>query len=567
MDVEVVRSWIAQDPEPRDVAELESLLDVAAGSDDAAVEARAELADRFRGPLEFGTAGLRGALGAGPNRMNRAVVIRTTAGLAAYLSEQLDGGSPRVVVGYDARHGSAQFATDVAAVLTGAGAQALLLPEAGPTPVLAFAVRDLDADAGVMVTASHNPREDNGYKVYLGGRVVTGAGQGAQLVAPADAAIAERIAAVGGAAEVARPDSGWQVLDGSVTERYLTRVAAQVPTGYARGGLRIAYTPMHGVGGRTAVEALARAGFGDVVVVPEQAEPDPDFPTVSFPNPEEPGALDLALRLARRTSADLLIANDPDADRCSVAVPHRDAPGGWRQLTGDEVGSLLGEQAAITAAVVGGGVLASSVVSSRLLAKIARAHGLDHRTTLTGFKWISRAEGLVFGYEEAQGYCVDPAAVRDKDGISTAVRVALLASQLADRGRTLTDALDELAVRHGLHATAPLTLRVEDVSVIAPAMARLREQGPATLAGSPVISTVDLSLGEGDLPPTDGLVYVTAAEDRVVVRPSGTEPKLKCYLEVIVPVAVPEQVPAARRQAAGRLAAIRAELGAAIALS
>lgn len=566
MDVEVVRSWIAQDPEPRDVAELESLLEAAAGSDDAAAQARAELADRFRGPLEFGTAGLRGALGAGPNRMNRAVVIRTTAGLAAYLGEQLDGGVPRVVVGYDARHGSARFATDVAAVLTGAGAQALLLPAAGPTPVLAFAVRDLDADAGVMVTASHNPREDNGYKVYLGGRVVTGAGQGAQLVAPADAAIAERIAAVGGAAEVARPDSGWQVLDGSVTERYLARVAAQVPTGYAR-DLRIVYTPMHGVGGRTAVAALARAGFGDVVVVPEQFEPDPDFPTVSFPNPEEPGALDLALRLARRHTADVLIANDPDADRCSVAVPHRDAPGGWRQLTGDEVGALLGEQAAITAAVVGGGVLASSVVSSRLLAKIARSHGLEHRTTLTGFKWISRAEGLVFGYEEAQGYCVDPAAVRDKDGISTAVRVALLASQLADRGRTLTDALDALAVRHGLHATAPLTLRVDDVSVIAPAMARLREQGPATLAGSPVISTVDLSLGEGDLPPTDGLVYLTAAEDRVVVRPSGTEPKLKCYLEVIIPVTVPDEVATARRQAADRLAAIRAELATAIGLA
>ncbi|MEE6287627.1 phospho-sugar mutase [Georgenia sp. MJ173] len=565
MHFEDVRTWIAQDPDPQTAAELSELLAVAGGTGAEATEAVAELTDRFRGPLEFGTAGLRGALGAGPNRMNRAVVIRTTAGLAVYLTAQLDGQAPRVVVGYDARHGSATFAEDAAAVLTGAGAEALLLPEAGPTPVLAFAVRDLGADAGIMVTASHNPREDNGYKVYLGGRVVTDAGQGAQLVAPADAAIAAQIATVPGATEVPRPGSGWQLLDGAVAERYLARVAAQVPTGYAR-DLRIVYTPMHGVGGATAVAALARAGFSDVLVVPQQAEPDPDFPTVAFPNPEEPGALDLALHLAVHESADLIIANDPDADRCSVAVPDRDAAGGWRQLTGDEVGSLLGEQAAITGAVVGGGVLASSVVSSRLLAKIAASHGLQHRTTLTGFKWISRVPGLVFGYEEAQGYCVDPAAVRDKDGISAAVRVALLASQLTDRGWTLGDALDAIAARHGLHATAPLTLRVSDVSVIAPVMARLRERGPASLAGSPVVHTVDLSLGEGDLPPTDGLVFVTAAEDRVVVRPSGTEPKLKCYLEVIVPAADRAQVPAARRAASARLETIRAELAATIGL-
>lgn len=565
MDVEVIRRWIAEDPDPRTANEVGTLLERATEDGPDAEEARAELEDRFSGPLAFGTAGLRGAVGGGPNRMNRAVVIRTTAGLAAWLSAKLDGAAPRVVVGYDARHGSDRFAQDVAAVVTGAGGEAMLLPEPGPTPVLAFAVRALDADAGVMVTASHNPKEDNGYKVYLGGRVVTDSGQGAQLVAPADAEIAARIDAVGPVPDVPLPADGWQVLDGSLTEEYIERAASLVPHGYAR-SLRIVYTPMHGVGGKVAVETLARAGFTDVHVVAEQAEPDPDFPTVAFPNPEEPGALDLAFRLALQVDADLVIANDPDADRCSVAVPDHSAVGGWRQLTGDEVGALLGKQSAISAAVAGHGVLASSVVSSRLLARIADSHGLEHRTTLTGFKWISRVPGLAFGYEEALGYCVDPEAVRDKDGISAAVRVAFLASQLVDKGQTLTDALDDLALQYGLHATAPLTLRVSDLSLIPQAMERLRESGPASLAGSPVVRTVDLTAGEDGLPPTEGLVFHTARGDRAVVRPSGTEPKLKCYLEAIEPVAEREWLPEARRAAARRLDRMKSELGALIGL-
>ncbi|MCM3662299.1 phospho-sugar mutase [Georgenia satyanarayanai] len=565
MDVDVVRSWIAEDPDPQTANELGVLLERATAGGPEAHKARAELEDRFSGPLAFGTAGLRGALGGGPNRMNRAVVIRTTAGLAAWLSEQLAGAAPRVVIGYDARHGSARFAEDAAAVVTGAGGEAMLMPTVGPTPVLAYAVRALDADAGIMVTASHNPKEDNGYKVYLGGRVVTDSGQGAQLVSPADAEIAARIAAVGPLADVPRPADGWQVLDPSITEEYVARVASLVPHGYAR-SLRIVYTPMHGVGAEVAVAALGAAGFTDVHVVAEQAEPDPEFPTVVFPNPEEPGALDLAFRLAQQVEADVIIANDPDADRCSVAVPDTGTVEGWRQLTGDEVGALLGKQAAISAAVSGHGVLASSVVSSRLLARIASSHGLEHRTTLTGFKWISRVPGLVFGYEEALGYCVDPQAVRDKDGISAAVRVALLASQLVDRGSTLLDVLDELALQYGLHATAPLTLRVEDVSVIPPAMKRLRESGPEALAGSPVVRTIDLSAGEDGLPPTDGLVYLTARGDRAIIRPSGTEPKLKCYLEAVEPVSEQDRLPAARRAAAARLEEMKAQLGALIGL-
>ena len=566
MDVEAVRRWIAEDPDPRTADELATLLErAAAGDGSASAEARAELEDRFSGPLVFGTAGLRGALGGGPNRMNRAVVIRTTAGLTGWLADRLAGAAPRVVIGYDARHGSAQFARDVAAVVTGAGGEAMLLPEPGPTPVLAYAVRALDTDAGVMVTASHNPREDNGYKVYLGGRVVTDSGQGAQLVSPADAEIAARIDAVGSLSDVPLPADGWEVLDRSLTEEYIARVAALVPHGYAR-SLRIVYTPLHGVGGGVAVATLERAGFGDVHVVAEQAEPDPDFPTVAFPNPEEPGALDLAFRLARRVDADLVIANDPDADRCSVAVPDHDALGGWRQLTGDEVGALLGKQAAISAAVAGRGVLASSVVSSRLLERIAESHGLEHRTTLTGFKWISRVPGLVFGYEEALGYCVDPEAVRDKDGISAAVRVALAASQLVDQGRTLTDALDDLALQYGLHATAPLTLRVSDLSLIPQAMERLRTAGPAALAGSPVVRTVDLAEGADGLPPTEGLVFLTARGDRAVVRPSGTEPKLKCYLEVIEEVHERELLYTTRRAAEERLDRMKRELGSLIGL-
>ena len=556
-----VRAWIAADPDERTRAELAELLEQASGTGEEAAAAQADLDSRFSGPLEFGTAGLRGELGGGPHRMNRAVVIRAAAGLSDFLAREVGRGFT-VVIGYDARYGSARFAKDTAAVVTAAGGRAKLLPAPLPTPVLAFAVRHLGTDAGVMVTASHNPPQDNGYKVYLGGRAVTGVGQGAQIVPPNDARIAERIAAAPAATDVPLAD-GWEVLGDDVHEAYLQRVASLLPPRHTR-EVRIVYTPMHGVGGATAVEALRRAGFSDVHVVPEQAQPDPDFPTVAFPNPEEPGALDLAFDRARAVDADLVIANDPDADRCTMAVPDRNQVGGWRQLTGDEIGALLGEQTAVAAAFAGRGVLASSVVSSRLLERIADSHGLEHRTTLTGFKWIARAEGLVFGYEEAIGYCVDPSAVRDKDGISAAVRIAYLAAQLTDRGESFLDALDHLARRHGVHETSQISVRVSDLSLIADTMARLRAGGPTTLAGSPVVTTTDLAAGSEDLPPTDGLLYLTAAGDRVIIRPSGTEPKLKCYLEVVVP-STPD-VTTARHTAAVRMDLLRSDVAAAVAM-
>lgn len=557
-----VTAWIAEDPDEATRSELSGLLTAHTGGD---TEATAALTDAFSGTLQFGTAGLRGRLGGGPNRMNRAVVIRAAAGLSAYLRD-LVGEGFRVVVGYDARHGSTVFAHDTARVVTGAGGRALLFDEACPTPVVAFALRRLRADAAVMVTASHNPRQDNGYKVYLGGRAETGPGQGAQIVAPHDVEIAGRIADVGPLSGVPMPEAGWETLGSEIVEAYTER-AHQAARIHAAAPLRIVLTAMHGVGGRICREVLTRVGFEDVVVVPEQFAPDPDFPTLSLPNPEEPGTMNLALELAREVEADLVIANDPDADRCSAAVPDEHARGGWRQLSGDEVGALLGQQAAELASFTGTGVLANSIVSSRLLRRIAQAHGLAHRNSLTGFKWISRVPRLVFGYEEAMGYCVDPAAVRDKDGISAAVRLAALASVLAQQGRSLTDLLDRLAREHGLHVTSPLTVRAEDPSFITTTMARLRAEGgaPTSLAGSPVVDVFDLRDGASDgnggrLPATDGLIFKTADGDRVVVRPSGTEPKLKFYCEVVVPVAVDDPVEVARWTADARLEAIKSDL-------
>ena len=560
-DPDEVRAWIADDPDTSTADELTALLAAAQGGDDAA---RRDLVDRFAGLLQFGTAGLRGALGGGPNRMNRAVVIRAAAGLGAYLRQVLaDQAAPKVVVGYDARHRSADFAHDSAAVLAAAGLDVLLLPRALPTPVLAFAVRHLDADAGIMVTASHNPAADNGYKVYLGGRAVTGPGQGAQIVPPMDADIAAAIAAVPSVAAAPRADEGWTVIDEDVVDAYVAAVAALAPRDDAAraraAGLRIVLTPMHGVGAATATRVLAEAGFTDVTVVPQQAEPDPDFPTVAFPNPEEPGALDLALALAREREADLVVALDPDADRCSVAVvdPHT---GGWRQLHGDEVGALLGADAATRAAE---GTLACSIVSSRLLSRIAGAAGLGFASTLTGFKWISRTDGLVFGYEEALGYCVAPALVRDKDGISASVRVATLAAALKAQGRGLVDELDAIARRHGLYLTGQVAARFDDPGKIAAVIDRLRAAAPTALAGSPVTTVTDLSAGVDGLLPTDGFRLFTAADDRVVVRPSGTEPKVKCYLEVVVPLAPDapdEAVAAARATARARLDALAGDV-------
>ncbi|WP_377271001.1 phospho-sugar mutase [Peterkaempfera sp. SMS 1(5)a] len=559
------RTWLAEDPDPETAAELRALLAAAEGCEPGEDECRAwsELAARFSGTLQFGTAGLRGELGAGPMRMNRAVVIRTAAGLAAYLKRQ-GHISDTVVIGYDARHKSHDFARDTAAVLTAAGLHAVLLPHPLPTPVLAFAVRHHGAVAGVMVTASHNPPRDNGYKVYLG--------DGSQIVPPADAEIAAEIEAIGSLDEVPLADDGWQVLPAhgqyGIVDAYLHRTATVADPGTPR-DISVVYTPLHGVGRDTLLAAFSRAGFPAPTVVAEQAEPDPDFPTVAFPNPEEPGAMDLAFRTANAAGPDLVIANDPDADRCAVAVPDPGSPAGWRMLRGDEVGALLAAHL-VTKRVEG--TFATTIVSSSLLSRIAAAAGLGFGETLTGFKWISRAPGLRYGYEEALGYCVDPEGVSDKDGISAALLVAELAAGLKSTGRTLCDLLDDLALAHGLHATDQLSVRVSDLSLIGAAMQRLRSEPPATLAGLAVASADDLEQGSPGLPPTDGLRYRLSGAAlpgssvegaRVVVRPSGTEPKLKCYLEVVVPVPTAAELPAARATAAEILTALRKDVAAA----
>ncbi|MCX5361169.1 phospho-sugar mutase [Streptomyces sp. NBC_00124] len=530
-------AWLAEDPDTETRDELAKLIEAGDVT---------ELAARFSGTLQFGTAGLRGELGAGPMRMNRSVVIRAAAGLAAYLKGKgrTDG---LVVIGYDARHKSADFARDTAAVMTGAGLRAAVLPHPLPTPVLAYAIRHLGAVAGVEVTASHNPPRDNGYKVYLG--------DGSQIVPPADAEIAAEIDGVRSLDDVPRPDAGWEILDGAVLDAYLARTDAVLSEGSPRTA-RTVYTAMHGVGKDVLLAAFARAGFPEPVLVAEQAEPDPDFPTVAFPNPEEPGAMDLAFAKARETDPDLIIANDPDADRCAVAVKES---GEWRMLRGDEVGALLAAHLVRRGAQ---GTFAESIVSSSLLGRIAEKANLPYEETLTGFKWIARVEGLRYGYEEALGYCVDPDGVRDKDGITAALLITELASELKEQGHTLLDLLDDLAVEHGLHATDQLSVRVEDLSVIADAMRRLREQPPTELAGLAITKAEDLTRGTDKLPPTDGLRY-TLDGARVIVRPSGTEPKLKCYLEVVVPVAAHADLPAAHAKATDLLTTIKRDLSAA----
>ena len=539
------RDWIADDPDPQTRDELELLVSAA---DQGQEDAVASLADRFSGFLEFGTAGLRGQLGAGPHRMNRVVVIRTAAGLTAYLKEHTRP-APVVVIGFDARHNSDVFARDTAAVVTAAGGRAMVLPRPLPTPVLAFAIRHLGADAGVMVTASHNPPQDNGYKVYLG--------DGSQIVPPADRDISAQIAAVTSAAQVPLAASGWETLDDTVLEAYVAAAAAVVDPASPR-EVSVVHTALHGVGSDTVLAAFAAAGFPEPQAVLTQSAPDPEFPSVSFPNPEEPGAIDAALALAERVSPDVVIANDPDADRCAVAVT---GPDGWRMLRGDEVGVLLGQHL-LTRGVDTSGertVFARSIVSSRLLGAMADAAGLPAVETLTGFKWIGRVPGLRFGYEEALGYCVDPGTVPDKDGISAALLVAELVATLRRDGRTVQDVLDDLHRQHGVHQTDAFSVRVPDLALIAPVLERLRTAPPARMGGVAVASVEDLAQGAGGLPPTEGLRYLLADDTRVIVRPSGTEPKLKVYLEAIVPVT--EDLAAARDEATRRLAAVRATTG------
>ncbi len=538
-----VQAWVDDDPDADTRAELADLLH-RAQSDHAAQD---ELADRFAGRLEFGTAGLRGAIGGGPNRMNRAMVIRAAAGLSTYLVDHGDVGM--VAIGYDARTKSDRFAADTGEVLTAAGLTATLLPRPLPTPVLAYAVRHLGCLAGVMVTASHNPPQDNGYKVYLG--------DGSQIVPPVDAEISAAIDAVESVASVPR-SAGTAVAPEGLVDDYIADIAGVVAPGSSR-GLRLVYTPLHGVGAETALAALARAGFSPPDVVAEQRDPDPRFPTVAFPNPEEPGALDLALQLAEIENADLVIANDPDADRCAVAVP---TPAGWRRLSGDELGILLGNHLLRRGA---SGVFATTIVSSSLLGKMATAHGVPYVETLTGFKWLGRVDGLAYGYEEALGYCVAPELVRDKDGISAMLLAAELAAELRSAGSSLLDRLDDIAAEYGLHATSQVSVRVDDLGRIDAAMAGLRKKPPTSLGDAAVEQVDDLAEGVSGLPPTEGLRFRLTEGGRVVIRPSGTEPKVKCYLEVVTDVRGGD-VQQARDWAADRLEAMRKDVRAALSL-
>lgn len=540
-----MRAWQAADPDPATAAALDHLIARATTGD---THAEAELLDAFAGPLEFGTAGLRAALGPGPGRMNRVVVSRAAAGLARYLLEEGHAGA-RVLIGYDARYNSDVFAADTAEILAGHGLTPLLTATHVPTPLVAFGIRHLDCVAGVVVTASHNPPQDNGYKVYVGP---------SQIVPPADGRIAGHIAAVSAEALASIPRSDdWTSVGDELVEAYVARAASLVPEDSPR-ELVWVYTAMHGVGAEVVARVLARTGFPPPALVSEQALPDPAFPTVAFPNPEEPGAMDLALALARGHEADVAIANDPDADRCALAAP---IGGAWRMLTGDELGALLADDALRRGTP---GTYACSVVSSTLLGTMAAVAGQPFQTTLTGFKWIGRVPGLVFGYEEAIGYCTDPGAVADKDGITTLVRLLTLVASLRAEGSTVADRLDTIARTFGLHLTSQLSWRVADLSLIADAMARLRSAPPAELVGQPVVVS-DLAEGWQGLPPTDGIL-LEGDRVRAVVRPSGTEPKLKCYLQVRLTPAESADLDRARAEASATMDALRAQLGDALGL-
>ncbi|HEY9499147.1 MAG TPA: phospho-sugar mutase [Terrimesophilobacter sp.] len=544
--IAAAKSWRDQDPDAETRAELDAMIaDAEAGS----AGAISELHSRFDTRLEFGTAGLRGELAAGPNRMNRVLVAQAAAGFAAYLLDREK--HPSIVIGYDGRKNSRVFAVDTAELMAGAGVRAVILPRLLPTPVLAFAVRHLGVSAGVMVTASHNPPNDNGYKVYLGGD-----DNGSQIVPPADAEIEAQIQRV--AENHSVPDlprsQDYETAGEQILDEYVRRTAALVP--HPTAALNFVYTAMHGVGWETARRVFAEAGFGEPVIVTAQIEPDPKFPTVAFPNPEEPGALDLSYATATAAGAGLIIANDPDADRLAVAVPNASTPtsgvltehdpaSGWRRLSGNEVGWLLGWQAAerlqseaVSVAALGGdasssarGTLAASIVSSPALAEIARQYGLDYEDTLTGFKWVSRVPGLSYGYEEALGYLVDPDKVRDKDGISAALEFLSLAAELAARGQTIEDQELAFAARFGAFASGQVSVRVAELSDIPRIMAGLRA-GPPTHIGSVAVRQIDdFASGFGKFPPSDILRIWLEDGSRVIVRPSGTEPKVKVYLD------------------------------------
>ncbi|MEI6843922.1 MAG: phospho-sugar mutase [Actinomycetes bacterium] len=507
-----VEAWIADDPDPVTAALLRSWVET---------QNEENLKKCFSGFLQFGTAGLRGPIGPGPSCMNRAVVGRTAAGLAKYMK---DRGLTSIVIGRDARHGSEDFTQETAQIMSGAGMKVFVLPRPLPTPVLAFAITELGVDVGVMVTASHNPPQDNGYKVYIGPTVDGINYRASQIISPTDGFISAEIAAITSLESQPRGNS-WTQLDDEVVEKYVHRTAKLCK---APGDLKIVYTAMHGVGTQTIQRVFHSAGFASLILVDAQAEPDPDFPTVAFPNPEEPGAIDLALETARAFGADLVIANDPDADRCAAAV--NDPVTGWRMLRGDELGALLGEYIARNTK---NGILANSIVSSSLLKKIAKHYNLEFRETLTGFKWLAKIPGLTFGYEEALGYCVDSASVNDKDGISAALMLAQLATELAKQNETLLDLLNEIWKRHGFHGTEQISVRVSDLSRIPVLLTSLRNNPPDQIAGRSVIAIDDLMKPKDGLPPTDGIRLWLDGDIRIIIRPSGTEAKVKCYIEVV----------------------------------
>jgi phosphomannomutase len=507
-----VRAWIEDDPDPQTAAQLTALL---------AAEDEVALRKYFAGFLEFGTAGLRGPLGPGPSCMNQAVVGKTAAGIVAYMKER---SLTSVVIGRDARHGSEVFENISAEIFSGAGFKVSVLPRPLPTPVLAFAVNELGTDVGVMVTASHNPRSDNGYKVYLGGTVDGVTYRGSQIISPADKQISSHIQSIESLTSMPR-GSGWQILDEDIVEKYVERTKVLAPR---PAELKIVYTAMHGVGTKTLQRVFHRAGFPSLILVQSQAQPDPDFPTLPFPNPEETGALDLALESAKAFDADLVIANDPDADRCSVAIKERDLT--WRALRGDEIGAILGEVIAKSAQ---SGTLANSIVSSSILSKIAAHHQLNFEETLTGFKYIAKIPNLIFGYEEAIGFCVDPQTVNDKDGVSAALLMAQIATDLKNEGKTLNDLLDEIWETYGFHATEQISIRVSDLELISTLMNKLRTQTITEIAGFKVLSKDDLAKPTNSLPATEGLRFNLEKKIRIIIRPSGTEPKIKCYIEVV----------------------------------
>ena len=507
-----VQAWIGDDPDPKTAAELQALLD----ADDETT-----LSKHFNGFLQFGTAGLRGPIGPGPSCMNRAVVGRTAAGIASYMKKR---GMTKVVIGRDARYGSEDYTFETAEIMSGAGMDVFILPRPLPTPVLAFATAHLGCDIGIMITASHNPPQDNGYKVYVG-PIADGINYASsQIINPTDGFIASDIDAVTSLKSLAR-GKNWTVLGEDVISEYVLRTSALAPR---PGDLKIVYTAMHGVGTETIQRVFNHAGFATLILVDEQCTPDPDFPTVAFPNPEEPGAIDLALKKARDFGADLVIANDPDADRCAVAI--NDPQVGWRMLRGDELGIVFGEWIARSKP---SGSFANSIVSSSALRKISGHYGVDFQEVLTGFKWIAKIENLAFGYEEAIGYAVDSDNVNDKDGISAAIFLAQIATDLKRDGLTISDLLNQVWERHGFHGTEQISIRVTDMSAITRLLAGLRSNPPREIAGRAVESIDDLAAPTDGLPPTDGLRIWLAGGIRIIVRPSGTEAKMKCYIEVV----------------------------------